>query len=540
MADRRYNISLKIKALDQLSAPLARAGAAFKKLGKNVKMAQKNMSKLKKTSQGLGKNLGGIISPKFAIGAGLAAFAKSSVDAAVDFQSAMNMVGGVTRTQIGNVVKPEFKELTRLAREMGATTQFSATEAAEGMKFLAMAGLTPAQIQAGALQKSLELAASAQLDLGSAADIVTNIMSGYQMEVKELTMVNDTLVNAFTRANTDLRGLGEAFKFVGPVGKAAGLDFKEVTAAISLMSSAGIRGEMAGTALRGMITRLSAPVGKGKKLLKQYGIQVLGADGKMRSITDIMGQFTKKGVPFNKIIRIMGQRAGPAFQALLGAKYNGKTGPEALKLFAEGLKEQGIAVGLADAQMKGLPGAMKLFKSAFESLQLSIVDGEVGGTLDTIVRNLADMMQRMSEGVGFLDIFEEKMWDVNDAFAEWVQTSENGFATFLRGIGDVVQGLFDLFEGIEDLAGGIADFFMNIPDFAKGLFGVGDDVNISKTITSANESASEATIKVLVQSNENSTATIEGVHKKGKTKVSAKTNTSLGDLFVPRIAVGGA
>lgn len=165
------------------------------------------------------------------VGAGAAV-----ITTAASFESSMNRVKGLT-----GATGDEFDKLRDQARELGATTQYSASEAADGMGFLAMAGFKTNEIL-GAMPSVLELAASAQMDLASAADITSNILTGYGKNVGELGHVNDVLVKAMTSANVDLNMLGESLKYVGPVASGVGMDFEEVAAAVGLMGNAGIQG----------------------------------------------------------------------------------------------------------------------------------------------------------------------------------------------------------------------------------------------------------------------------------------------------------
>src|SRR5690606_22141964 len=134
----------------------------------------------------------------------LAGFGVLTLKVAGDFEKAMNQVAAVS-----GATGDEFVALRDLAKELGAATQFSSSEAADAMSFLAMAGMKTNEILA-AMPETLQLAAAAQLDMASAADIVTNILAGYNRPVEQLSETTDVLVKAFTSANTDLRGLAEA------------------------------------------------------------------------------------------------------------------------------------------------------------------------------------------------------------------------------------------------------------------------------------------------------------------------------------------
>src|SRR5690606_23092297 len=179
--------------------------------------------------------------------------------------------------------------LAETARQLGADTQYSAAQAAEGMTYLAMAGFNVQQTIA-AMPGVLQLAASAQLDLATAADIATNILTGYGLAVEELARVNDVLVSAMTGANTNLQQLGEAMKYAGPVASAAGLEFEEAAAAIALMGNAGIQGSMAGTSLRGAITRLLNPTRQVQDLIRELGLNTYDTNGNLVGMSEIISE----------------------------------------------------------------------------------------------------------------------------------------------------------------------------------------------------------------------------------------------------------
>ncbi len=186
---------------------------------------------------------------------------------------------------IADATAEEMESLAMSARALGKSTQFSATEAANALTFLAQAGFD-VQDATEALPGVLQLAAAANLDLATAADITTNVLTGYGFEVKDLTKVNDVLTKAFISANTDLTQLGQAMKFAGPVASAAGVRFEEAAAAISLMGNAGIQASMAGTSLRGAIVRLLNPSKEAEGILERLGITAVDAQGGLLPLVD--------------------------------------------------------------------------------------------------------------------------------------------------------------------------------------------------------------------------------------------------------------
>ena len=267
---------------------------------------------------------------------------------------------------VSNATAGEFAALDAVAKKMGSTTVFTAREAADALSFMAMAGMN-ANDSVSALPDVLNLAAAGQLELGQSADIVTNVMAGYGIAADEVTGAVDVLTLGFTSANTDLVQLGDAFKMGGPVAKAAGLQFEETAAALALMGNAGFQGTLAGTALRGAVTRLLNPTDEAAGLLEHYGVTVTDTEGKMMPLVTILKSFEENGLSAADAMTIFGQRAGPGILALLGQ------GTEALtNLTAEMENSGGTAQRIADTQLNTLQGQITLMKSALEGLALSI------------------------------------------------------------------------------------------------------------------------------------------------------------------------
>ncbi|WP_292229509.1 phage tail tape measure protein [Brevundimonas sp.] len=317
-----------------------------------------------------------------ALTAPIVAFGVTTMRAAGDFEQAMNRVQAVS-----GATSEEFAKLRQQARDLGAATQFSASEAADAMGFLSMAGMKATDILA-AMPKTLELAASAQLDMGRAADIVTNIMAGYGLGVEELGRANDVLVKSFTSANTDLSQLAEAMKYAGPVASAAGTQFEEAAAALSLMGNAGIQGSMAGTSLRGAISRILSPTKAMSSAMQAAGLQFTDAKGKLLPLVDIIRALEPHATDAGLFMTLFGQRAGPAMAALVSQ------GADALKnLNTELLNSSGTASKIAEVQMRGFNGAMRELKSAFEELQLAVADSGILQMLQGFAVKLAEIIR---------------------------------------------------------------------------------------------------------------------------------------------------
>src|SRR5690625_2126151 len=309
----------------------------------------------------------------------IAAFGALALRTAGDFESSMNRVAAIsqaTSTQLSN--------MESVARQLGGTTQFSASQAADAMSFLAMAGLEVNQITQ-AMPSVLNLAAAAQLDMAQAADIATNIMAGFGKEAHELDGAVDVLAKSFTSANTDLSQLGEAMKMVGPVASGFGIQFEETAAAVGFLSDAGIQASSAGTGLRRILSTLAQSA-------EDLGIKAWRADGSMRSMADIIEDLEHVGITSARAMEVFGDRGGPAMQVLLGR------GSEALREMTGELEDAGgTAQRIAERQMEGLKGAILELRSAFEELQLSIADSGLMDMVTGLVRRVTRFVQSLTE-----------------------------------------------------------------------------------------------------------------------------------------------
>ena len=311
------------------------------------------------------------------------------INAAAGFERSMNRVRALS-----NATDDQFSALSNQARELGRTTMYSASQASDAMGFLAMAGFEVEDIL-GAMPGTLQLAAAGQVELARAADIASNVLSAYGMEVEELGRVNDVLAATFTRTNTDLNQLAEAMKYAAPVAASAGVQFEEAAAAIGLMGNAGIQGSMAGTSLRGAIARILNPTRSVEDAMAEMGmtteevadamgdfegasddisgaleaagVSFTDAEGKMLPLVDVVRQLEPHADDAGLMMRLFGLRAGPAMAALVSQ------GADALEELTEGLENSGgTAARIATTQMEGFEGKMMAFRSAVEGVNIAI------------------------------------------------------------------------------------------------------------------------------------------------------------------------
>ena len=344
------------------------------KLGADISEFTSKMQKASKTFKRLGANLTRNVT------APIAAMTTGAVMAASKFEKSMNKVRAIT-----GATGSDFTKLNSQAKLLGKTTQFSASQAAEAMSFLGMAGFKTEEI-ISAMPATLNLAAAGAMDLGTAADIASNILSGFGADASELSNISDVLAKAMTSSNTNVEQLGNAMKMVAPVSKGFGISLEETTAAIGKLSDAGIQGESAGTGLRGILATLSEKAG-------ELGMNVFDASGNMRPLNEMLTEIANSGHSTAKIMDVFGKKAGPSMLALLDV------GGEGLKNFTTQLENSGgTAKKIADTQMQGLSGQLVKLKSATEGLAISF-----GELIIPILMKLVSIVQGAIDTFNNLD-----------------------------------------------------------------------------------------------------------------------------------------
>jgi len=377
------------------------------------------------------KSLSGIaVKAGIAIGGALAiskifAFAGAAVEAASEFEASMNKVRAVS-----GATGEDFELLTNQAKDLGATTKFTATEAAEGMNFLAMAGFEVTEILT-AMPGVLDLAAAGNLSLARAADITSNVLSGYGIQVEELSRVNDVLAKTFTSSNTSLSQLGEAMKFVAPVASAAGLQFEEVSAALGLLGDAGIQASLGGTSLRGSIAELLNPSKEAADLLERLGVTALDGAGKMRPLSDIIQELGDSGATAGELLEIFGKRGTGMIKLVQG-------GADKLRDFTRELENAGgTAQRVAEIQMEGYKGQMTKLSSATEGFRIAL--GE--RLLPALTDNAESMTEFTSEMVKALEGSED---------------AEPAFIAVADSLTEITDATVEAIEGLGSLASVVA------------------------------------------------------------------------------------
>ena len=278
------------------------------------------------------------------------------------FDSSMSQVQAITRA-----TGEEMAALRATAQEMGATTAFTASQAADGLRFLGMAGFSAAESMA-AIPAVLNLATAASMGLADAADITSNIMSGFGIEAANAAGVADVLAAASSRANTDVSQLGQAMSTVAPISASLGIDLADTAAAIGVLSDAGIQGERAGTALRGVMASLAGPTTQAAEALAAIGLSAQDVNPAMHSMETIFARLYAAGLDTAGAMAIFGREASSG--ALVLAEGSARLGD-----FGRELRTvSGEAARMAGIMGDNLQGDFNRFKSAVEALVIAMGD----------------------------------------------------------------------------------------------------------------------------------------------------------------------
>ncbi len=305
-----------------------------------------------------------------AASAGITGALAASTAAGASFESQMSTVQAISQAS-----ETEMARLKALAKQMGIETKFSATEAGQGLEYMAMAGWEVDSMLAG-LPGIMNLAAASGEDLGQVSDIVTDAMTAFNLEASRSAEFADVLAQASARSNTDVATMGQTFKYVAPVAGALGFSIQDTATAIGLMANAGIKGEQAGTSLRAMFTRIVKPTAEVEAAMSRIGLTVSNSDGSMRSLDEILRDLRTGFAGLSESERastaasLAGQEAMSGMLALINA-----SGEDYEKLSDSIYHAKGAAEEMAGVRMDNLKGDVTLLKSSAEGAGIAIYEG---------------------------------------------------------------------------------------------------------------------------------------------------------------------
>ena len=402
---------------------MANVGRIEVEITANNKGLRKGVKDSKKQLGGLGKaaqNAGGMLAGAFA-GVVIINGIKNAIKSIAQLESSIK--------RVSLIAGGGEEAFAKLAKTLGSTTVFTANEAAGAMQFLAQAGFNTNQIMA-ATPGVLDLAAAAQLDLGRAADITSNILSGFGMAASEVNRVNDILVTTTNSANLSVEQMGEAMKVVAPIAKSAGISINEVAGFMGVLGDAGIQGSLAGTQLKGAISSLLKPSKDASATMERLGVEIVKNDNGSINLSKTFKALGDAGMTTADAFTIFGERSAA------GALVMGNATIKADAL-AVATTEVGVASEQASAQLDTLAGDLALLSSAWDGqIQKGskfnfILRGIVQGLTDLASANFTNTSIMHAQEQAFIDQFsamikaDDAARDAKDAVDELTDSVED-------------------------------------------------------------------------------------------------------------------
>lgn len=315
--------------------------------------------------------------------------AGAAIQTGMQFDASMSNVYGLMSSL--NLSQAQMDALRDTAREMGATTKFSASEAADAMGYMALAGWDDAQVIAG-IPGVLNLAAAANMDLAKASDIVTDTMTPFGMAAERAGEAADVFAYAQANSNTTVEGMGEAMKYAAPTADAFGMTLQDTAAAMGVLANAGIKGSQGGTTLNAMLRDMKKNADNGRIAIGKTKVALTNADGSYRSYAAIIRDIDKATSSMTASQRDAALGAIFGDESLKGILATLKQGPDALDDMTAGLYAcGGAAADMAATMGDNLKGDLAILESGAQEMAIALSDwlvpaarGVVQGVTDLI------------------------------------------------------------------------------------------------------------------------------------------------------------
>lgn len=317
-------------------------------------------------------------------------FVKESINAGMEFEKSMSKVAGLS-----GATEEELQKMKDTAKDYGRNSYFSATEASDAMGYMALAGWDAEQ-SIGALPGVLNLAASADMDLAEASDMVTDYLSAFGLEAKDAAYFSDVLAYAQGNANTTAEGLGEAFRNCAANMNAAGQDVETTTALLSMMANQGLKGSKAGTALSATMRDITNSMEDGAIRIGDTSIAVQDADGNFRDMTDILADVEQATNGMGSAERAAAMSSVFTADSIKGVNLMLNAGTDDARSFENELRNSsGTAEEMSKVMNDNLAGDLKLLSNRFETLQIDIAEKFSGALREgtDMLNGLLDALQ---------------------------------------------------------------------------------------------------------------------------------------------------
>ena len=383
---------------------------------------------------------------------GMKQLASSVVQAGIDFDKGMSRVQAIS-----GATSTEMDQLTAKAIEMGRTTKFSAAEASSALYYMAMAGWKATDMLEG-LEPVLDLAAASGEDLARTSDIVTDALTAMGYGAEDAGHLADVMAAAAANANTTVDMMGSTFKYVGAVAGSLGYSMEDVAVSISLMANSGIKAEMAGTALRSLMMRLSTDTGGAAKAAKELGVEIANADGSMRKWDDVVIELRSafsgltQAQQSNYAKTIAGTRAMNGFLAIMNS-----TEADVKQVTTAINKSSGAAKQMADTMLNNVGGQFTKLQRQIQTEFLKVWE-KIAPTVQKAIQNISTQLKKVD-------------WD------SFARMAENAINILMGGF----QWLMDNSQAVITAIGAIIAAFtvIKIVEFGKNV------INTLSTISTA-------------------------------------------------------
>lgn len=425
MANTKVGVDIVANTGDA-NAKVKQVGGSVKQLGNTSAETNKKMAAMSSQFTRIRSQLSLLTGGFVSVYGAIRVFGKT-IDILASFDHAMKEVGAISKANTA-----EFADLRAKAIELGESTVHTQTQVAQGMKFLAMAGLESGQILK-TIGPTLDLATASGIGLARAADISTNVMTAFGIEAQHSAAVMDDLITILHSSNTNMTQLGDAIKYVGPIASTLGIPLKNVAAAVGTLSNAGLQGSMAGTGLRMTLMRLVDPSREAGEALARLGINsndvnpaLVGLEAALKKLSTAQGLATEA-------VNIFGIRQAAAAQVLI----RGLDTYGSLNAALEA--NSGAAREAAEEMGSSLKSAITMLGSAVAGLIQGIGDAGLTSVIRFLVDVITNLTRHLKDVVDFMQEFKAVGMAV-DAVIKAMSASFGAFITLITG-GMIIKGL---------------------------------------------------------------------------------------------------
>ena len=377
LAKMQDDLNKSGKAADENAKEMKKAAKSIDDVDDSAKQANESLGRFGKDLKDDVKSATKVVA---ALSAAILAVGKSSVDAGAEFDAAMSKVIATLGFSVdevntaGTKAAKTYEALRDYAQQMGKSTAYSATESAEALNYMAMAGWNDEQMLAG-LDDVLNLAAASGADLATTSDIVTDALTAMGYSAEDAGRLADVMAAASSNANTNVEMMGETFKYAAPLAGSLGYSMEDTATAIALMANSGIKASSAGTALRGWLSKLAAPTKDSQKAMEELGITLTDEEGNMKSLRDVIGDTRTAFADLSEAEKAQYAKMMAGQQGLSGFLAIVNAAPEDLDKLTNAIDNSaGAAKAMSEVRIDNLEGDVTILKSAVEGAQIAISD----------------------------------------------------------------------------------------------------------------------------------------------------------------------